>query len=149
MDNSWREVSAEWQSSADRDEPIAFIGYNAAGGSVQMGKIANRPGISPMELLLVGLAGCTGMDIVSILQKQRQPLQELRVRVRGKRADSYPMVFTEIEVVYLLWGEGIDPIAVERAIQLSEEKYCSVGIMLGKAATIQSSYQILKPGEGR
>jgi putative redox protein len=85
-----------------------------------------------MELLLAGLAGCTGMDIASILTKQRQPFVDLKVQVRGKRASDYPKVFTELEVTYLLWGEGLDPKAVERAIQLSEERYCSVGIMLGR-----------------
>jgi putative redox protein len=141
MDNTWREVTAEWQGE------ISFIGRNPNGGTVQMGKIGDKPGISPMELLLAGLAGCTGMDIASILTKQRQAFVGLKVHVRGKRATDYPMVFTELEVTYLLWGEGIDPKAVERAVQLSEEKYCSVGLMLSKAAPIRSSYRILKPGE--
>jgi putative redox protein len=141
MDNPWREVIAEWKGET------SFIGRNLTGGTVQMGKIDDRPGISPMELLLVGLAGCTGMDIASILSKQRQPFVDLKVKVRGKRASDYPMVFTELEVTYLLWGEGLDLKAVERAIQLSEEKYCSVGLMLGKATPICSSYRILKPGE--
>jgi putative redox protein len=141
MDNPWREVIAEWKGET------TFIGRNPTGGMVQMGKIDDKPGISPMELLLAGLAGCTGMDIASILTKQRQPFVDLKVRVRGKRASDYPMVFTELEVTYLLWGEGLDLKAVERAIQLSEEKYCSVGLMLDKAAPIRSSYRILKPSE--
>ena len=141
MDNPWREVIAEWKGET------SFIGRNPAGGTVQMGKIDDKPGISPMELLLAGLAGCTGMDIASILTKQRQPFVDLKVQVRGKRSSDYPMVFMELEVTYLLWGEGLDPKAVERAIQLSEERYCSVGIMLGKATPIRSSYRILKPGE--
>ena len=141
MDNPWREVIAEWKGET------SFIGRNLTGGTVQMGKIDDRSGISPMELLLAGLAGCTGMDIASILSKQRQPFVDLKVKVRGKRASDYPMVFTELEVTYLLWGEGLDPKAVERAIQLSEERYCSVGIMLGKATPIRSSYRILKPGQ--
>jgi putative redox protein len=141
LDNPWREVIAEWKGET------SFIGRNPPGGTVQMGKIDDKPGISPMELLLAGLAGCTGMDIASILTKQRQPFVDLKVQVRGKRSSDYPMVFMELEVTYLLWGEGLDPKAVERAIQLSEERYCSVGIMLGKAAPIRSSYRILKPGE--
>jgi putative redox protein len=112
-----------------------------------MGKIDGKPGISPMELLLAGLAGCTGMDIASILSKQRQPFVDLKVQVRGKRASDYPLVYTELEVTYLLWGDGLDLNAVERAIQLSEEKYCSVGLMLSKAAPVRTSYRILKPGE--
>ena len=142
MDNPWREVIAEWQGET------SFIGRNPTGGTVQMGKIGEKPGLSPTELLLAGLAGCTGMDIASTLTKQRQPFVDLKVRVRGKRASDYPKIFTEFEVTYLLWGEGLDTKAVERAIQLSEEKYCSVGLLLGKAAPIHSSYQILKPGEG-
>lgn len=141
MDKPWREVVAVWQGET------AFIGHNPSGGTVQMGKIGDKPGVSPMELVLAGLAGCTGMDIASILRKQRQTLSALQVRARGKRATDYPMVYTEFEVTYLIWGEGIDPQAVERAIQLSEEKYCSVGLMLAKAAPIYSSYRILKPGE--
>jgi putative redox protein len=140
-ENPWREVEAEWKGDT------SFIGYNASGGSVQMGMIDNQPGVSPMELLLVGLAGCTGMDIASILAKQRQPLAALKVRVRGKRAADYPKVFTELEVTYLIWGDGLDPKAVERAIQLSEEKYCSVGLMLGETAPIRSSCRLLHPGE--
>jgi putative redox protein len=141
MDNSWREVIADWQGET------SFIGLNKTGGTVQMGTVNGNPGVSPMELILAGLAGCTGMDIASILLKQRQPFIDLKVQVRGKRASDYPMVFTEFDVTYFIWGEGIDPEAVERAIHLSEEKYCSVGIMLGKAAPITSSYRILKPGE--
>lgn len=141
MDNSWREVVAHWEGET------SFIGRNPIGGTVQMGKIGDKPGISPMELLLAGLAGCTGVDIASILSKQRQPITDLKIKARGKQAAEYPMVFTQLEVTYLIWGEGIDPQAVERAIQLSKEKYCSVGLMLAKAAPIHTSYRILKPGE--
>jgi putative redox protein len=141
MDNPWREVITDWKGET------SFIARNPAGGTLQMGMIDGKPGISPMELLLAGLAGCTGMDIASILTKQRQPFVDLKGKVRGKRATDYPMVFTELEVTYLLWGENIDTKAVERAIQLSEEKYCSVGIMLAKVAPIRTSYQIFKPGE--
>jgi putative redox protein len=112
-----------------------------------MGTLDDKPGVGPMQLLLVGLAGCTGMDIVSILQKKRANLTDFKVKVRGKRAESYPMIWTDIEVTYLLWGEGLKPKDVEQAIALSEEKYCSVGIMLEKATHIHSEYRILKPGE--
>jgi putative redox protein len=139
MSDQWREIEAEWKGGG------AFIGRNPSGGVVQMGKLDEIPGISPMELILVGLAGCTGVDIVDILQKKREPLMALKVKVRGKKADDFPKIYTEIEVTYLLWGEGIDPKSVERAIQLSEEKYCSVSAMLRQSAQISSSYQILNP----
>lgn len=141
MADQWREIEAEWHGGG------TFIGRNAAGGTVQMGKLDERPGVSPMELILVGLAGCTGVDIVDILEKKRQPLKALNVKVRGKRSEDYPKIYKEIEVMYLIWGEGIDPKAVERAIQLSEEKYCSVSAMLRMTADIKSSYQILNPVE--
>ena len=141
MADQWREIEAEWQGGG------TFIGRNAAGGTVQMGKLDERPGVSPMELLLVGLAGCTGVDIVDILEKKRQPMKALKVKVSGKRSEDHPKIYKEIEVSYLIWGEGIDPKAVERAIQLSEEKYCSVSAMLRSVAEIKSSYQILNPVE--
>jgi putative redox protein len=139
MADEWREIEAEWQGDG------AFIGQNKIGGKVQMGKIGEVPGISPMELVLVGLAGCTGVDIVDILIKQRQPLKALKVKVRGKKAEEFPKVYREIEVTYLIWGEGIETTAVERAIQLSEKKYCSVSAMLCSTAQIRSTYQILIP----
>lgn len=140
MDQTWTRVTVS------RKGENTFIGTNPTGGSVQMGSLDGRPGIGPMQLLLVGLAGCTAMDIVSILQKKRLSLADMQVRVSGKRAEDYPMVWTDIQVEYLLWGEGLKPKDVEQAIQLSEEKYCSVGIMLGKTARITSKYRILEPG---
>lgn len=141
MSDDWREVIAEWKGD------LAFTGRNGAGGTVQMGTHDGQPGLSPMELLLTGMAGCTGIDIVSILRKKRQQIDDFQVRVRGKRADQPPKVYTEIEVTYLLWGEDLDPKAVEHAIRLSEEKYCSASVMLGAVAKIHSKYKILRPGE--
>lgn len=141
MAGEWKEVVAEWRGEN------SFIGRNPSGGSVQIGTLEGRPGIGPMEMLLLGVAGCTGMDIISILEKKRQPLHDFQVRVRGKRADDFPKVYTDIEVIYILWGAGLDPRAVEQAIQLSEEKYCSASIMMKAVAKMSSSYQILAPGE--
>ena len=141
MANQWREIEAEWQGGG------AFIGQNVSGGMVQMGKLNDQPGVSPMELLLVGLAGCTGVDIVDIMAKKREPLKALKIKVRGKRAEDFPQIYKEIEITYLIWGEGIQSKSVEQAIQLSEEKYCSVGIMLSAVADIHSSYQIFSSEE--
>jgi putative redox protein len=137
MADQWREITAEWQGGG------TFIGHNSAGGTIQMGKLDDQPGVSPMELILVGLAGCTGVDIVDILEKKRQPMKAFKVKVRGKKAEDFPKIYKEIEVTYLLWGDGLDPRAVERAIQLSEEKYCSVSAMLRATVKIRSTYQIL------
>jgi putative redox protein len=139
MGNGWKEVVADWRGG------MVFIGTNQTGGSVQMGALDGNPGISPMEMLLMGMAGCTGMDIASILEKKRLKLNKLRVQVRGIRADDYPMVWKEIEVVYHLWGESLPFKDIEQAIQLSEEKYCSASIMLRAVAQIRSSYRIYEP----
>lgn len=139
--SEWREVNAEWMGE------FAFRGTNPAGRQIQMGELNGKPGISPMEMLLLGMAGCTGIDVVSILEKARQDLRNLRIQVRGIRAEEYPKVWKRIEVKYLLWGVDLDPRIVERAIKLSEEKYCSASNMLRAVAEISSTYQILLPGE--
>ena len=140
MSDQWVEISAKWAGE------MGFIGENTRGGVVQMGTVDGKPGVAPMEMLLVGLAGCTGVDVVHILRKKRAPLEDLRVRVRARRADQHPKVYVEIEIEYLLWGD-LKPKDVEQAIQLSEEKYCSASAMLGKTAEIRSTYQILPPEE--
>ena len=141
MPEGWTEVTATW-----KDE-MNFVGQNAAGGTVQMGTMDGKPGVGPMQLLLVAVAGCTGMDIVSILQKKHIELTDMQVRVRANRAVDYPMIWKDIHLNYLIWGNDIHSKDVEQAIQLSETKYCSVGIMLGKSARITSEYHIHKPGE--
>ncbi len=141
MSEGLTEITATWKGE------MTFVGQNAVGGTVQMGALDGKPGVGPMQLLLVAIAGCTGVDILSILQKKRAALSDMQVRVSGKRADDYPMIWTHIHVTYLIWGESIKPKDVEQAIELSEDKYCSVGIMLGESAKITSEYRILKPGE--
>lgn len=110
-------------------------------GSVKGG--GKNHGASPMELMLVGMAGCTAMDVVDILRKKRQAVSGLQVRVEGTRAESYPMVYTEIDVVYVVRGKEISPKAVEDAIRLSEDKYCSAGAMLAKTAKINWRFEIV------
>ena len=141
MSSDWVTLTAEWQGE------MAFIGKNEKGGSVQMGVVDGVSGVSPMELLLSGLAGCTGVDVVHILGRMRLPLDDFRVTVRAKRADDHPKVYTKIEISYLLWGQDLTAKAVEQAIALSEKKYCSASAMLGKTAKIRSTYRILAPGE--
>jgi putative redox protein len=101
-------------------------------------------GFRPMELLLVGLAGCTGMDVISILRKKRQQVTAYEVRVSGTRAEDPPMVFVEITVEHVVTGHAIQPEAVARAIHLSEERYCGAGAMLGKVARLTHIYRIVK-----
>jgi putative redox protein len=137
----WKEINTTW------DGADGYYAENKSGAVILMGKDKDgTPVISPMEMLLAGLAGCTAIDIIDILRKKRQLPTEFKVKVRGKqRIDSYPKAYTEFEVVYLLWGENLIEKDVEQAIQLSEEKYCSVGGTLAKAGPIHSTYRILKP----
>jgi putative redox protein len=95
-----------------------------------------------MELVLVALGGCAGADVVGILEKKRQLVTSYEIEVRGERRAEHPRVYTAIEVVHRLRGRNIDPKAVEHAINLSEEKYCSVSAMLKKATTITTRYEI-------
>ena len=141
MSEDLTEIAATWKGE------MTFVGQNALGGTVQMGTLNGKPGVGPMQLLLVAVAGCTGEDILSILQKKRTDLTDMQVRVSGKRADDYPKIWTHIHITYLIWGKSIRPKDVEQAIELSEDKYCSVGSMLGKSSKITSEYHILKPGE--
>ena len=97
-----------------------------------------------MELLLVGLAGCTGMDVISILRKKRQDVTGYEVRVQGVRAETHPMVFEDITVEHILTGHHLDHEAVKRAIALSEQRYCGAGAMLGKAAELRHMYCIVE-----
>ena len=100
-------------------------------------------GPGPMELLLLALGACTATDVVSVLKKKRQKLESLEVVCTGERAAEPPTVWTKLEIVYRLRGE-LDEAAVKHAIELSEEKYCSVAAMLKKTATISWRYEITR-----
>ncbi len=96
----------------------------------------------PKELLLFALGGCTGSDVVSILRKKRVPLDNLEIRLSANSATEHPQVFTDIHVEYVFRGDGIKPADVERAIELSTEKYCSVSAMLRASVPLTHSYRI-------
>ncbi len=100
-------------------------------------------GPRPMELIAMGLAGCTAMDVISILQKKKQPVMGFQVKIYADRADKHPKVFTQAVVEYLVTGRGVDESAVLRAIELSAEKYCPAQAMLSKAFPMQLIYKIL------
>jgi len=101
-------------------------------------------GFRPMELLLVGFGGCSGMDVISILRKKRQQVTSLEINVKGEKTDDFPKVYKEIHIEYVVKGTGVEKEAVERAIALSLEKYCSVGATLAKTGTITPSYRIIE-----
>ena len=102
-------------------------------------------GPRPLQLLLMGLAGCTAMDVISILRKKREPLQDFQVIETAEQADSHPHVYTKIHIEYVATGD-VNENSLQRAIGLSETTYCSAQAMLKKAAEITSSYRIIQPG---
>ncbi len=118
------------------EKALVIDGRKEVGGS--------ELGPTPMELVLIALAGCTAMDVISILKKQRQKVTSFQVKVRAERAQEHPKVYTEFHLEYIVKGQGISEESLQRAIQLSHEKYCSVGAMLEKAAPIYSSYTIVE-----
>lgn len=128
----WRERMT-FDATAHAGHRLVVDVSKAAGGDDR--------GPNPMELLLIAVAGCTAMDVVSVLQKKREPLEGLEVSVEGTRAQEHPKVYTNIEVVYRARGK-VKPQALAHAIELSETKYCSVGAMLGKTAHITTRYEI-------
>jgi len=97
---------------------------------------------SPVEMLLLSLGACSAIDVVSILEKARTPAESFRVELSGERAEAHPRVFTKIHLTYVVKGKGIKPAALERAIHLSEEKYCSISAMIRDVAKIKSTYRI-------
>jgi len=125
---------------------MRFVATDSTGHSIvtdaskQVG--GEGAGFSPLQLLLVALGGCTGIDIVTIMRKQRQQVDDLEIVVSGERVKEPPRVYNKIHVEYRVKGKGIKEKAVQRAIRLSEEKYCSVGAMLKAKAKVTSSYTI-------
>ena len=128
-------------------EAVTFIGESASGHAVVMDgppeSGGRNLGIRPMEMLLLGMGGCTAFDVVMILKKARQPVTDCVVEMEAQRADTEPKVFTRIHVHFVVTGDGLSDKQVARAVELSAEKYCSASIMLGKAADISHDYKIV------
>ncbi len=130
-----------------KDKDMEFSGTASSGHSLLMDADdaagGHNTGFRPMELLLVGFGGCTGMDVISILRKKRQTIARLEMNVKGEKSEDYPKIYTKIHIEYVVTGKDIKADAVERAIELSLGKYCSVGATLAKAGTITHSYRIV------
>lgn len=128
------DVSVRWTP------PHRFDGLSPSGASLVFDAKRESGGTgagpSPMEAILMALAGCTGSDVVDVLRKMRAPLAGLEIEVTADRAAEHPRVFTKIHVRYMVWGEGLPREQVERAVSLSVEKYCSVSAMLRQTAEI-------------
>lgn len=104
-------------------------------------------GTKPMELVLVALAGCTGMDVVALLRKMRVNFTGLELNIRAERAADHPMVYTRIDLEYLVTGPNLEEEKIRRAIELSQEKYCSVSAMLRKACPVNYTWRLVKTGQ--
>jgi putative redox protein len=125
---------------------MAYVAQSPSGHAVVMDGPPELGGQNlgprPMEMLLMGMGGCTAIDVVNILRKSRQDLHDCEVQLEAQRADSDPKVFTQIHVHFILTGKNLGTKHVERAIQLSAEKYCSASIMLGQTAKITHTFEI-------
>jgi putative redox protein len=123
-----------------------FVAESASGHSVVIDGPpeggGRNMGVRPMELVLLGTGGCSAYDVVHILKKARQDVRGCRVELDAERADSPPQVFTKIHMRFIVSGKGLPAAQVERAVQLSAEKYCSASIMLAKTATITHEFVV-------
>ena len=129
-------------------EGSTFEGVACSGHRVTMDvapEVGGRNlGLRPMEMVLLGLGGCTAIDVLHMLRKGRQPITDMRVELDAERADDVPKVFTRIHLHFVLTGAGLDPHKIERAIKLSANKYCSASMMLNKTAEMTHDFEIVK-----
>lgn len=140
-------VAAQWK------ENMIFVGMSDSGFPVQMDADLSfggtNSGVRPMEMVALGLAGCTGMDVISILLKKRQQVTDFEVRVNAPRSPDHPKVFTSALITYVVTGKDVDEAAVLRSIELSITKYCPVQFMLAQVFPMGLHYEIYEEeGDG-
>ena len=127
---------------------MLMVGKSHSGHSITMdGPIeigGENLGVRPMEMLLLGVAGCTMIDVVTTLKKMRQNLTHCETKISAERADEHPKVFTDIHIHFIVQGKDLDSKKVDKAITLSAEKYCSASIMLGKTANITHDFEVIE-----
>ena len=128
-------------------EDRTFIGESGSGHKIVLGTASGpeggSPGPSAMELVLIGLGGCSGYDVFHILEKGREAIEDVVVELEAERAEQDPKVFTRIHMHFVVKGRGLRAEKVERAIALSVEKYCSASAMIAKTATISHDFEVL------
>ena len=128
----------------------AFVGESGSGHAVVMDGApeagGRNIGVRPMEMLLLGLGGCTAFDIVMILERMREKVTGLDIALEAERAGEDPKVFTHVKMIYKVTGRNLKPANVERAVNLSAEKYCSASAMFEKTAKIEHSFEIIEEG---
>lgn len=127
---------------------VMFVGQSGSGHSVVIDGPpeagGNNAGVRPMELVLMGLGACTSFDVVSILKKSRQDVTDCHAELEAERADTVPQVFTRIHVHFVVSGKNLRPKQVERAVNLSADKYCSASIMMARTAEITHDFEIIE-----
>ena len=128
----------QFTATADSGHEVIMDAPPSVGG--------NNTGSKPSELLLMGFGGCSGMDVISILRKKKQEVTSFEMNVNGETSESHPKKFTDIHIEYVVTGKNISEVAVKRAIELSLERYCTVGTTISKAAKITHSYKIIQEG---
>ena len=128
----------------------AFVGESGSGHAVVMDGApesgGRNIGIRPMEMMLLGLGGCTAFDVVMILERMREKVTGLDIGLEAERAGEDPKVFTHVKLIYKVKGHKLKAANVERAVKLSAEKYCSATAMFAKSATIEHSFEIIEEG---
>lgn len=127
---------AAFEATSGSGHTVVLDGPAEVGGQNQ--------GVRPMEMLLLGLGGCSALDVVFILQRGRHSISDCVVEIEAERAEEPPKVFTRIHMHYKVSGKGLAEAAVRRAVQLSAEKYCSASIMLGKTADISHDFEVIE-----
>ena len=131
-------------------ENVSFVAESGSGHALVMDGAPEGGGRNlgprPMEVMLMGTGGCTAYDVVHILKKSRAPVSDCVLEIDAERAEEDPKVFTRIHFHFIVTGNGLKPTQVERAVQLSAEKYCSASIMLGKTAAITHDFEIRDAG---
>lgn len=123
-------------------EGLSFLGESASGHQIIMDGNSGEKAPSPMEMLLMSAGGCSAIDVVSILQKSRADVRDCEVKLTSTRREEAPRLFTQINLHFIVTGRDLTDKIVERAVALSAEKYCSVSLMLGKAASITHSFEV-------
>ena len=127
---------------------LLMVGKSDSGHTITMDGPPESGGenlsVRPMEMLLLGVAGCTMIDVVTTLKKMRQDLSHLETKINAERATDHPKVFTNIHIQFILKGQNLDEKKVDKAITLSAEKYCSASIMLGETATITHDFEVIE-----
>ena len=138
-------IAAEVELTQALRQQRQFLARTGSGHNLILDDAAGGTGAKPIEMLAVGLAGCTAFDVITILrQKYHQKVTGYQVRVEADQAERPPQVFTTVRIHHVVTGVGIDKAALVEAIRLSEEKYCSVGAMLQKTACFQTTYEIVE-----